>query len=120
MGMMRCTTCEAIVDSDDGTGVWEDVGTGFWCETCVEAACENPAKHERIMDALKVQDLETWEEAINNWYDTQDSIVAKAEYDAEKATENYEAEMRDAGRYHQTEGYRDAMLDAADIARKGE
>jgi hypothetical protein len=47
-------------------------------------------------------------------------LVAKAEYDAEKATESYEAEMRDAGRYHQTEGYRDAMLDAADIARKGE
>ena len=88
MGMMRCTTCEAIVDSKDGTGVWEDagtwLGTGFWCETCVEVACEYPAKHEHIMEALKVQDPETWEEAMINWQDTQDSIVAKAEHDAEE------------------------------------
>ena len=65
MSIATCTECGAYSDTDDGTGVFADTGTGFWCERCVENALENPAEHERIMDALKVQDIDTWRESIS-------------------------------------------------------
>jgi hypothetical protein len=65
MSILTCTLCSAYSSTDDGTGVFEDTGTGYWCEECVQNAQENPAENERIMSALKVQDFEAWRESIS-------------------------------------------------------
>ena len=42
MSVMLCTDCGAYVDTDDGTGLFDPRPgkTGFWCESCVEAAID--------------------------------------------------------------------------------
>ena len=77
MSMMRCTDCDAVVDTDDGTGLFDPRPgkTGFWCESCVEAAIDEPVTFKEAILALKAEDRATYNEAMADWYDEQEEEI---------------------------------------------
>ena len=65
MSMMRCDRCDRIEDTDDCTGLFEEKGTRFWCERCVEQSFEDRDETDCIMVAFKAQNpkefQDTWD-----------------------------------------------------------
>lgn len=84
MSIMRCTDCEAYVDTDDGTGLFDPRPgeTGFWCESCVEEAMDNPVTFNPVMLALKIEDRGLFNMTMSEWYETQ-AELAFAEQESE-------------------------------------
>ena len=83
---MLCTDCGAYVDTDDGTGLFDPRPgkTGFWCESCVEAAIDEPVTFNPIMDALKVEDRSLFNITMSEWYESQaEMALAEEESQAE-------------------------------------
>ncbi len=61
MSMMFCAGCDRLADTDEGTGIFEDVNPWrYWCEGCVCSASKNSS--EALLAALKVQKPEIYKE----------------------------------------------------------
>lgn len=57
MSMMACSGCSRYVDTDENVeGVWEDKGTRYWCDRCLEEAAEEADPENVILANFKVQD----------------------------------------------------------------
>ena len=60
---MRCDGCDAFIDTDEGTGLFEDAKPyRFWCDDCVMDAFSRLDKDCPIVAAVKVQDPEAYSE----------------------------------------------------------
>jgi len=140
--------CAYIDTDFDVEGAWDDRPgkTGFWCQSCVESgtsqpmlealAFSNPKQFLRCLDCKLIVDNELdpdCECTDEHKYGDTDMILCEscrekrfdaeeavhlASYQAEKAAEQNDQDLIDAGRGHQTATFRDNMLDAADLARK--
>lgn len=118
MSMMTCTKCGAYVDTDDGTGVFEDKGTRFWCEDCLQKAVEEMEPGCPILAAYSKQSPEEYAELLA----MQESDAAmeshRASFAAERAAQEAEQDLIDAGRGHLTKRYAEQMNERADFERK--
>jgi hypothetical protein len=86
MGTAVCKTCDAYVDSKDGTGLFDPRPgkTGFWCEPCVEAAIDEPVEFKEVILALKIEDPSLYHDAMFEWVEAQ-AKLADAEANEQEA-----------------------------------
>lgn len=65
MSIMRCDGCDGFINTDEGTGLFEDAKPyRFWCDECVLNAFESQDANHTIVAVVKKQDPEAYAELM--------------------------------------------------------